>query len=280
MSQLSFDFKAAPPAPPAPEAVPETVPESPIVSRPLRMGLPIPLRVRRWLLLLPRSTRQAALYMWTWRQFCLSNSDRIDEVRALTESAWQEIPANSAVIQNFSRVVRHYRIPYYYAEEFLKGVEAMSKDSSTHDIEGVLQSCYRLGGTFGMMAAHLVGLSHAGALKNVCDLGMAIQMAAIIENLRLDSVRKRLMDHANEQFASGRLGIRFLAIGPAFTASLAGELCLSQTRPGNRLINRALAAARAVAFVLSELPVRIRRPWKPVPLSLIWEGPFPRGNNN
>lgn len=210
----------------------------------------------------PRS-RDAAFFLYGWCRYCddqidQSGTEKEAKLKALieeTHAAYRGTPSDHPVFIAFAEIVRKYQIPEHYPVELLEGMAMDVRNEYYPTISALKLYCYRVAGTVGLMMSHIMGLSDERALKNACDLGMAMQLTNIardvmedaamgrvylpldwlkevqvkpaqvgmVENRRLVSeVVRKLLDEADGYYRSGLSGLQYLPMRSAFAVSSAG----------------------------------------------------------
>jgi phytoene synthase len=151
-------------------------------------------------LLLPRHQRHAAMVVYAW---CRRADDTVDEGhgdrRADLERLRRELDdieegrrTGHAIVDGFGEVVRQFQIPLLYPRELLAGMEQDLAEVRYRSIDGLLQYCYRVAGTVGLMMTHVMGVDDDDAVENAAHLGVAMQLTNICRDVEEDWNRGRL----------------------------------------------------------------------------------------
>jgi phytoene synthase len=261
--------------------------------------------------LFPTRMRDAAFFVYGWCRFCDDEIDghasegaeklaaRVESLRARTLSALSGAAASEPEFVAFGYVARRYGMPDHYPLELIEGMEMDARGESYPDLAALELYCYRVAGTVGLMMTHVMGVTDETALRNACDLGIAMQLTNICRDVREDArlgrvylpadwIRAhgesgtviRLLDRADSKYRSGRSGIRALPLSAAFAIAAAARIYreigvlvrargweLRAVVPTWRKLVCVLLAAGEVA---ASIPSRIffRRPL--VPIRQIW----------
>jgi phytoene/squalene synthetase len=252
VSQLSFDFNASAPVPLETEPVISAPPVPEKKFRPKRVVQ------RDWekLLWLTRflnsESRDASLVVLRWCRGAETQARlrSIEAVETRLGDVALEFPA-------FHEVMARYRIPIDYPLAFLQGLADENNADMYETWDDLLLHARRISGSVALMLAHVAGLSHPGALKNACDLGVAAQLTRIARNVREDfengrvclplswlrdegvpstdlfiprhrpavwRVVTRLLKEADRLYASADLGFKFLSLRSALVMAAAKKI--------------------------------------------------------
>ncbi len=267
MSQLSFDFNASVPSPLETEPVISAFPAPEKKFRPKRVVQ------RDWekLLWLTRfltpESREASLVVLRWCRGAETQGRlrSIEAVETRMGDVATEFPA-------FHEVMARYRIPIDYPLAFLQGLADENGGEVYETWDDLLLHARRISGSVALMLAHVAGLSHPGALKNACDLGVAAQLTRIARSVREDfengrvclplswlqeegvsptdlfiprqraavwRVVTRLIREADHLYASADLGFKFISLRSAIVLAAAKKI---HAESGARLITLGSAA--------------------------------------
>jgi phytoene synthase len=225
--------------------------------------------------LLPPSCRDEAAVVYA---FCRRADDAIDLVPASAQPGalarlkreLDSVHAREAqedpVLAAFQAVVFARKIPSVYAEELLLGMQMDATGHHYETYEDLLEYCYRVAGTVGLMMSHVMGVSDPSALSHAAHLGMGMQLTNICRDVKEDWDRGRLYLPREllrvaglPSFSRGR-GREFpVFAAPAVrtvTRELLGraeDLYASGDRGIPLLPRRAAAAVRAARLVYSDI---------------------------
>ncbi len=83
----------------------------------------------------------------------------------------------------FAYVARKHAIPAHYPLEFVEGMAGDVEFRPPNDMRELELYCYRVAGVVGLMMAHVMGISSEKALRNACDLGIAMQLTNIARDV-------------------------------------------------------------------------------------------------
>ena len=151
--------------------------------------------------MLPSAARTDAATLYAW---CRRVDDAVDLVpqgaqgdavaRLRTELAciYAGRAQSDITLAAFQRVVLERQIPVEYPSELLAGMEMDAQGTDYRTTEQLLQYCYRVAGTVGLMMCHVLGVRDDRALVHAAHLGMAMQLTNISRDVLEDWQRGRL----------------------------------------------------------------------------------------
>jgi len=152
-------------------------------------------------LLLGRETRDSAFLLYHWCRYCDDMIDQAEPGKAheklqmLREQTIQALTGAENLEPAFlalSRVVKKYSIPHHYPLELLAGMEMDVLQCQYNSFANLKLYCYRVAGVVGLMMAHILGVSHEKALRNACDMGIAMQLTNIARDILTDAQINRI----------------------------------------------------------------------------------------
>jgi len=239
------------------------------------------------------------------------------ELKEQTRAAFEGKPGSEAAFRAIAEVARRRGVPEFYASELLEGMAMDVSRYQYHSVEQLLLYCYRVAGTVGLMMTHIMGASDERALEHAGSLGIAMQLTNIardvhedatlgrvyipsewMNELRMNSdamailaakdeqimlLRKRLLGLAEQYYARGLDGTRFLSFRSSLTIRVAafiyreiGRKILRQS-PGQWRTRTIVSAGQKIWLLilgilsgLKELPERLRVPHRDQPIKTIW----------
>jgi phytoene synthase len=179
---------------------------------------------------LPRSVRGDAVVVYAW---CRRADDAIDRAqgeapadalrRLRRELAGLHAGAGPGepVLAAFRDVLQAHQIPLRYPLDLLDGMEMDVRGTEYRSLDQLLEYCYRVASTVGLMMCHVMGVSHPAALRPAAHLGIAMQLTNICRDVAEDWQNGRLYLPAD---VLRRHGLRSLrpAAGPFPVAALEG----------------------------------------------------------
>jgi phytoene synthase len=231
--------------------------------------------------LLPPSARDNAAVVYAW---CRHADDAVDlapageqpaaleRLRIELEGVYADAPQADLVPGAFQEVAKQQNIPREYPEELLAGMQMDAEGTDYESLDRLLQYCFRVAGTVGLMMCHVMGVQQPGAVRHAAHLGMAMQLTNICRDVAEDWARGRLYipDQILEECAAA--GLRSELGGPlprAVRGPLAGAVrrLLAEAdrfyRSGDRglpmLSWQAALAVRTARLVYSRIGRRIER---------------------
>jgi phytoene synthase len=194
---------------------------------------------------LPRACRDEASVIYAW---CRAADDAIDlaprgscgENLALLEkdldAVYAGLPQTDLVLAAFQEVVKARQVPRDYPAELLAGLAMDVEKDRYATLDELLQYCFRVAGTVGLMMCHVLGVSDPRSLRHAAHLGIAMQLTNICRDVLEDWERGRLylpLDLLDEAGA------------PGLEAHLGGTFPATARGPAAKVVHRLLAEADA-----------------------------------
>jgi phytoene synthase len=150
---------------------------------------------------LPKENRDSAFLLYMW---CRHVDDAIDEskpeetlkrlseIRQGTIDSIQGKATDSAKpYVALSYIFKKYGIPEHYPLEMIEGQAMDVRGQEYETLKDLELYCYRVAGVVGLMMTHIMGVSDERALKNACDMGLAMQLTNIARDIRTDALLGR-----------------------------------------------------------------------------------------
>ena len=151
--------------------------------------------------LLPPNARADAVVVYAW---CRRADDAID--RAQTEAPAEALrrlrreleqlgtgsPPDEPVLAAFREVLQARQIPLRYPLDLLAGMAMDVEGVEYQSLDPLLEYCYRVASTVGLMMCHVMGVSHPAALRRAAHLGIAMQLTNICRDVAEDWQNGRL----------------------------------------------------------------------------------------
>lgn len=116
----------------------------------------------------------------------------LDRLHTELDLIYGDAPLADPVLGAFREVVRMGRISREYTEELLAGLEMDVRGDRYLYLEPLLQYCYRVAGTVGLMMCHVMGVRDENAIRNAVHLGIAMQLTNICRDVEVDWKNDRL----------------------------------------------------------------------------------------
>ncbi len=148
--------------------------------------------------LLPPGKRRAMRALYA---FCRSTDDIVDRCGADAPDAlerWKRLalgafpPPDELVAVAWAQARRRYGIPQAYAERLVRGVAQDLAKARYADFDELVEYCYGVASTVGLMAMHIVGFDGPAAVPYAIRLGVALQLTNILRDVAEDWRRGRL----------------------------------------------------------------------------------------
>jgi len=207
--------------------------------------------------LLPLGARDEVAIVYAW---CRRADDAIDQARdELPPAALRRLrgelqalhcgdAASDPVLAAFAQVVRARRIPLRYPQDLLCGMQMDVEGVEYQSLEQLLQYCYRVASTVGLMMCHVLGVSQPAALRPAAHLGLAMQLTNICRDVAEDWQLGRLYLPAD---LLRRHGVAPLKAGEGPFPAGAVEGCRGVLRELLGLADRYYASSHAGLVYLS-----------------------------
>ncbi len=154
--------------------------------------------------LLPFEKRRSVRALYA---FCRTSDDIVDrsnenpksrlnewKKRALSDNLSQDDPIAIAWADTRFR----FTIPVGYAEQLIDGVEMDLKLNRYNTFDELVEYCYSVASTVGLMVMHIIGFSDISAINYAIKLGVALQLTNILRDVREDYVVGRIYLPQNE----------------------------------------------------------------------------------
>lgn len=152
--------------------------------------------------LLPSNKRDA---MNTLYAFCRETDDIVDENNFTNEVKYENLrkwknefelsmTGNSSLtlLNNLSKIIRQFNIPTEPFYELIKGMEMDIQQNRYNTIEDLLEYCYRVAATVGLMSIEIFGYKNISTRKFAINLGYALQLTNILRDVKKDADEGRI----------------------------------------------------------------------------------------
>lgn len=208
--------------------------------------------------------KEAAWKLYSWCRYCDDMIDTAVDLKSAQQQVELLIQYTKACYEKkgplehpwpaFSDVIHTYSIPQKYPLDLLRGFKLDSVGANINTREQLLDYCYCVAGTVGLMMCHIMKTSSQLALKNAVDLGRAMQLTNIARDISEDfsnhrvylpkawladcgltntnflddenktkfhSVVRQLIDEAQAFYKSGFSGLKYLSLRSAWAVCIA-----------------------------------------------------------
>ena len=149
---------------------------------------------------LPKESRPDIYLLYRWCRFSDDEIDhlpenssaalkqkKIDDLMNQTRMGYNGSNEVGDVFKGMGFVLRKHKIPPKYPLDLLQGMADDLSHSVPETIDGLLDYCYKVAGTVGLMFAHIVGVKNEEALLHACQLGIAMQISNICRDVKEDA---------------------------------------------------------------------------------------------
>jgi phytoene synthase len=214
--------------------------------------------------LLPKLKREgmSALYA-----FCREVDDVVDNEKLTAEerrkqlAAWRtdvsracgNEPPHFAVNRELQPIIRHYRLPYEYFDELLRGVEMDLEVNRFDSYEQLEVYCYRVASVVGLLSIEVFGYHDAACRQYAIHLGKALQLTNILRDVRADAERGRIYLPLSELVACRVTPDEILRLDYSERFREAAGHVAQRARHFYRLAREALPPAERRSMVAAEL---------------------------
>ncbi len=152
--------------------------------------------------LLPAKQRNA---MNTVYAFCRKTDDIVDEndfsdaVKYENLRKWRVelekgLKGNSTfpLLNNLSKIISQFNIPIAPFFDLIKGMEMDIQQSRYLTIDDLMQYCYRVAATVGLMSIEIFGYKNISTREYAINLGYAMQLTNILRDIKKDATVGRI----------------------------------------------------------------------------------------
>lgn len=151
--------------------------------------------------LLPTDVRDRAVAVYAW---CRRADDAIDlagpegpeaalvGLRLELDDIYAGRSTPDPALEMFRRTVHERGIPRQYAEDLLAGMEMDVRGQRYESLDPLLEYCYCVAGSVGLMMCHVMGVKDEDAMRNAAHMGMAMQLTNICRDVEEDWQRGRV----------------------------------------------------------------------------------------
>lgn len=152
--------------------------------------------------LLPHAKREA---MNTVYAFCRQTDDIIDEgnedenikyerLRKWRNELEKSFSGHSdyILLNKLAQIIKKFNIPIEPFFELIKGVEMDLQKKRYNNIEDLLEYCYRVASTVGLMVIEIFGYNNKSTKNYAVNLGLALQLTNILRDVKKDAANNRI----------------------------------------------------------------------------------------
>lgn len=200
--------------------------------------------------LLPPAKRMAVRALYA---FCRVSDEIVDRAGGNAEAdldAWRRRvlssePSDDPVVRAWADTRARYHIPQLYAEQLLDGVASDLRRTRYATFTELVEYCYGVACTVGLMSMHIIGFSGVDAVPHAIKLGVALQLTNILRDVGEDwragrvylpAEDLRAFDVSEDDIAGGLLSERWRAF-MHFQVTRARQF-YAQSRPGIAMLHK------------------------------------------
>ena len=143
--------------------------------------------------LLPREKQRGARALYAFCRVCddivderAIGSDPIAELNQWRERSLQPDSSDASVALAWADTRARFNIPWQYAEQLMEGVARDLEQTRYVTFDSLVDYCYGVASTVGLMAMHIVGFSSLEAIPYAVRLGVALQLTNILRDVAED----------------------------------------------------------------------------------------------
>ncbi|CAE79594.1 phytoene/squalene synthase family protein [Bdellovibrio bacteriovorus] len=182
---------------------------------------------------------------------------RLQELIQLTRSLPQDPAAMPFQFRGLRDVLSAHHIPAQYPLDLLRGMEMDVQNRRYQTLQDLEEYCYCVAGVVGLMMCHIMGVRSDQALRHAIAMGNAMQLTNICRDIREDAnlgrcylpqewlkqagmtettlflpehrgslvtIQERLLQRADELYAEGFAGLRFLSLRSCWAVLIAAKV--------------------------------------------------------
>jgi 15-cis-phytoene synthase len=221
--------------------------------------------------LLPAPKRDA---MNTVYAFCRETDDIVDEGNEPDDIKYERLRkwriefekalkgnSNYPLMNKVGNIIKQFNIPVEPFFELIIGMEMDLQKKRYLKFEELVEYCYRVASTVGLMCIEIFGYKHSSTKEYAVNLGLAMQMTNILRDVKADAVNGRIYlpqdDHL--KFNYSEKDILENIYSPEFVSLMAFEAGRAQNffNKANELLDledrSSLFAARAMQHIYQKL---------------------------
>ncbi|MBL1212808.1 MAG: presqualene diphosphate synthase HpnD [Ignavibacteriae bacterium] len=152
--------------------------------------------------LLPQEKRDA---MNTVYAFCRKTDDIVDEGNDSVEVKYANLrkwrlelekaiygQSDFGMFNKLSKIIQQFNIPFDPFFELIKGMEMDLQKQRYLSMDDLLQYCYRVASTVGLMCIEIFGYKNSSTKNFAINLGLALQLTNILRDVKTDAENGRI----------------------------------------------------------------------------------------
>jgi phytoene synthase len=152
--------------------------------------------------LLPQEKREA---MNTVYAFCRKTDDIVDEGNDSLEVKYANLrkwrlelekaiygQSDFGMLNKLSKIIQQFNIPFDPFFELIKGMEMDLQKQRYLSMDDLLQYCYRVASTVGLMCIEIFGYKNSSTKNFAINLGLALQLTNILRDVKTDAENGRI----------------------------------------------------------------------------------------
>jgi phytoene synthase len=221
--------------------------------------------------LLPPEKREA---MNTVYAFCRKTDDIVDEGNESIEIKYAKLhkwrielekaltgESDYLFFNKLSQIIKQFNIPFDPFFDLIKGMEMDLQKQRYLSMEDLLQYCYRVASTVGLMCIEIFGYKNKSTQKFAINLGLALQLTNILRDVKADAERGRIylpesdmkkFNYSESELLSLKYNENFAAL-MAHEAGIAKQYFYNATKSLDIFDKPSMFAARAMQHIYFKL---------------------------
>jgi len=143
--------------------------------------------------------------MNTLYAFCRETDDIVDENDFSPEVKFENLnkwhnelelsllgKSSNSLLNSLSKIIHQFNIPVEPFFELIKGMEMDIQQNRYKTFDELIQYCYRVAATVGLMSIEIFGYKNVSTRKYAINLGYALQITNILRDVKKDAAEGRI----------------------------------------------------------------------------------------
>ncbi len=225
--------------------------------------------------LLPQEKREA---MNTVYAFCRKTDDIVDEGNESYDIKYAKLhkwrvelekalysESEYSLFNKLSKIIKQFNIPFDPFFDLIKGMEMDLQKQRYLSMEDLLQYCYRVASTVGLMCIEIFGYKNKSTKNFAINLGLALQLTNILRDVKTDAINGRIylpesdmkkFNYSEAELLNLKYNDNFAAL-MAHEANIAKQYFHNATRSLDIDDKPSMFAARAMQHIYYKLLMKL-----------------------
>jgi 15-cis-phytoene synthase len=225
--------------------------------------------------LLPQEKREA---MNTVYAFCRKTDDIVDEGNESYDIKYAKLhkwrvelekalysESEYSLFNKLSKIIKQFNIPFDPFFDLIKGMEMDLQKQRYLSMEDLLQYCYRVASTVGLMCIEIFGYKNKSTKNFAINLGLALQLTNILRDVKADAINGRIylpesdmkkFNYSEAELLNLKYNDNFAAL-MAHEANIAKQYFHNATRSLDIDDKPSMFAARAMQHIYYKLLMKL-----------------------